>query len=142
MSPSESEVRAFFDDRSEAMRTKDLDRLMSFYSHDIAYFDVVPPLRYDGSVALRERFSEWFDGWDGPIRQEISDARISVSGDLAVGWMLIRGGGTLKSGQEVDLWLRATSSCVRSDQGWLITHEHISVPVDLRSGSAVTDLTP
>jgi ketosteroid isomerase-like protein len=45
---NESEIRTLMDSRSEAIRTKDIDRLMSFYSADIIYFDVVPPLQYVG----------------------------------------------------------------------------------------------
>ena len=63
MASTESEVRALLDSRSEAVRTKDIDRLMSLYSPDIVYFDVVPPLQYTGSAALRGRFLEWFDGF-------------------------------------------------------------------------------
>jgi ketosteroid isomerase-like protein len=43
---------------------------------------------------------------------------------------------------DVDYWVRATSSCRRSSDGWLITHEHISVPVDLASGTAALNLVP
>jgi hypothetical protein len=57
MAATQSEIKAFLDSRSEAISTGDLDRLMSFYSPDIVYFDIVPPLQYVGSAALRERFS-------------------------------------------------------------------------------------
>ena len=142
MTSTESEIRASLDSRSEAISTGDLDRLMSFYSADIVYFDIVPPLQYVGSAALRERFSHWFDGFEGSIGQEVHDLTIVTSGDLAVASMLIRASGTRKNGHEVGFWVRATSSFQRSDNGWLITHEHVSLPVDLASGSAVTNLAP
>src|SRR5688572_4320607 len=66
MASIESELSALFDRRSEAMRMKDIDRLMSLFAPDIVYFDLVPPLQYAGSAALRERFLHWFEGWDGP----------------------------------------------------------------------------
>jgi ketosteroid isomerase-like protein len=50
MASTESEVRAMLDARSKAIWEKDLDRLMSFYSPGIVYFDIVPPLQYVGSV--------------------------------------------------------------------------------------------
>jgi ketosteroid isomerase-like protein len=73
MTSTQSEIRRFLDSRSEAISTGDLDRLMSFYSPDIVYFDIVPPLQYVGSVALQERFSHWFDGFKGSIGQEVHD---------------------------------------------------------------------
>lgn len=142
MTETQSEVRAFLDSRSETIRTKDIDRLMSFYSPDIIYFDLVPPLRYIGSAALRDRFLLWFDGWKSSIGQEIRDESILVSGDIAAASMLVRASGILKSGHEVGRWVRATSCCQRSKQRWLITHEHISLPVDPESGSAAMDLEP
>jgi ketosteroid isomerase-like protein len=142
MASPESEVRALLDSRSEAIRMKDIDRLMSFYSPDIVYFDIVPGLRYTGSAALRPRFLEWFDAFQGAIGQEIGDLNISASGDIAVAYMLIRAGGTLKSGQEVGYWVRGTSVFERLNDRWLVTHEHVSLPVDFQSGSAVMDLVP
>jgi ketosteroid isomerase-like protein len=142
MTSPESEVRALLDSRSEAVWIKDIDRLMSFYSRDIVYFDVVPGLQYKGSAALRPRFLEWFDAFQGSIGQEMSDLNITASGDVAVAHMLIRASGTLKAGREVGYWVRTTSSFQRSDDRWLVTHEHVSLPIDLASGSAAMDLVP
>src|SRR5262245_23483306 len=83
MASPRSEIGALLESRSEAIRMKDIDRLMSFYSPDIVYFDVVPPLQYAGSTALRGRFLHWFDGYQGSIGQEIRDLNISASGDVA-----------------------------------------------------------
>jgi ketosteroid isomerase-like protein len=68
---------------SEAARTKDIDRLMSLYAPDIVYFDVVPPLQFTGSAAVRGNFLRWFDGYKSAIALEIRDLNILVSADLA-----------------------------------------------------------
>jgi ketosteroid isomerase-like protein len=44
---SEYEVGALLETRVEACRARDIDRLMSLYSPDIVYFDVVPTARVD-----------------------------------------------------------------------------------------------
>jgi ketosteroid isomerase-like protein len=142
MASTQSEVRALLDSRSEAIRIKDIDRLMSLYAPDIVYFDLVPPLQYAGSDALRGRFLQWFDGWQGSIGMEIHDVKILASGDVATASMLIRASGTRKNGREVGYWVRVSNGCQRSNHGWLITHEHISLPVDFESGRAVMDLVP
>lgn len=142
MDSTQSEIRALLDRQAEAMRTKDIDRLMSCYSPDIVYFDTVPPLQYVGSAALRGRFLEWFDGWQSAIGMEKRDLRIVTSGDLAVANFLNRASGTLKNGREVGSWVRVTTCCHRSNQRWLVTHEHVSWPVDAQSGSAAKDLVP
>ena len=142
MASTESEVRALLDRWSEAARTKDIERLMALYAPDIVYFDVVPPLQYTGSAAVRRNFLRWFDNWESAIGQEIRDVHIVANAESAVACMLIRASGTLKNGREVGYWVRATVCCQRSDHGWLIAHEHVSLPVDFASGRAVMDLVP
>jgi ketosteroid isomerase-like protein len=136
------EIRVLLGKRSEAIQTMDIDRLMSYYSPDIIYFDGVPPLKYTGSTSLRGRFLEWFGSYTSGIDQEIRDLSISTNGDIAVASMLIRSGGTLKNGQDIRVWARATSCCLCSNGEWLITHEHVSLPVDPRSGNVAMDLVP
>lgn len=115
---------------------------MALYSPDIVYFDVVPPLRYAGSAALRDRFLHWFEGWTSAIGMETRDLDILASGDVAAAHMLLRASGTRTNGREVGYWVRTSNGCRRSDHGWLITHEHVSLPVEFESGRVVMDLVP
>ena len=142
MASPQSEVRALLDRWSAAARTKDIDRLMPLYAPDIVYFDVVPGLQYTGSAAVRRNFLRWFDAWQSAIGQDIRDLHILANGDIAVAYMLIRASGTLNDGREVGYWVRATVCCHRSNDRWLITHEHVSLPVDFASGRAAMDLVP
>lgn len=139
---TQTDVKTLFDDQAEAIRTKDVDRLMSLYSPDILYFDVVPPLRYAGTAALRGRFTQWFAAFEGALKVESRDFDISASGDSAVAHWLSRVSGRLKHGRESGFWVRVTSCCHRSNDRWLITHEHVSLPVDVMSMKAATELAP
>ena len=56
--------------------------------------------------------------------------------------MLIRASGTLMTGRVVDYWVRVSNSCQRFSRGWLFTHEHVSLPVDMATRSVVMDLEP
>ena len=81
----------------------------------------------------------------GMVRADVCVAHADVavtSGDVATVFMLIRSSGTLKNGQEVGYWVRVSNGFQRSHGAWLITHEHVSLPVDLRTRSAVMDLVP
>ena len=73
---------------------------------------------------------------------EVRDLNILAGGDIAVAYWLSQAKGTLKNGREVGSWVRATSCYQRSNDRWLVTHEHISLPVDPQSGSAAWDLVP
>lgn len=142
MTSSESDVKALLDRWCEATRSKDIDGLMSLYAPDSVYFDIVPPLRFTGAAEIRRNFLRWFDTWQSSIGVETKELNILASGAVAGTFMLYRASGTRKDGQEVDYWVRATVCCQRSDQGWLIKHEHISAPVDLKSGRVIMDLVP
>ncbi|MEU7835368.1 nuclear transport factor 2 family protein [Nonomuraea sp. NPDC049129] len=83
MTSNESEVRALLESRVDACQAKDIDRLMSHYSSDIFYYDVVPPLQFAGSDQVRGNFVRWFDEYDGPIGLETHDLTIAASTDIA-----------------------------------------------------------
>lgn len=142
MASTETEVRELFARQSEAMRAKDIDQLMSLYAADVVYFDVVPPLRFAGHAELRDRFLRWFDGWESAIGVDSRDMTITAGAEIAVAHWFSRASGTLRGGRQVGSWVRVTSCCRRSGDGWLITHEHVSLPVDFVSGQGAMDLTP
>lgn len=98
MASTRGQIRALLKARSKAVEAKDIDLLMSFYRHDVVYFDLVPPLQYVGSEALRGRFLDWFARFRGPIRQEIGDLHLSAGDGFAAAYMLIRAGGTWREG--------------------------------------------
>ncbi|MEU9590717.1 nuclear transport factor 2 family protein [Streptomyces sp. NPDC048193] len=126
-----SDIRALLEERVEACRSKDIDRLMSLYSDDIVYYDVVPPLRFTGREEVRSNFLRWFAGYAGPIGLETHASAVAGGeGDFAFAHMLHLDSGTRPDGAETSVWVRASVGLRRSEGGWLITHEHISVPVD------------
>jgi ketosteroid isomerase-like protein len=136
------DVKALLDTRVEACRAKDIDRLMSLYAPDCTYFDVVPPLQFAGADAIRRNFLRWFAEYEGSIGLETSHLDISVNGDIAFAHMLHLDSGN-RNGDYSGVWLRSTVCCQRIDGKWLITHEHISLPIDwAKSGVAALDLTP
>jgi ketosteroid isomerase-like protein len=143
MAASDRELPALFQERSEAMGARSVERVMALYAPDVVYFDLVPPLRYSGADALRARFLDWFSRWQGPIGQEIHELNVAADEQVAAAHMLIRASGTLRDGPTVDYFVRVSNVCRRSDRRWSIIHEHVSLPVDLASGArAVMDLAP
>ncbi|MFF5210503.1 YybH family protein [Streptosporangium sp. NPDC000396] len=130
MTSNDSEIRALLESRVDACQTKDVDRLMSHYSSGIVYYDVVPPLQFAGTDEVRRNFVRWFDEYDGPISLKTHDLTIATSGDVAFAHMLHLNSGTRKNGLESAIWVRSTVCCRRSSGKWLITHEHISLPIN------------
>jgi uncharacterized protein (TIGR02246 family) len=138
----ETEIKRVMESGVEAVRTRDIDGVMSIYAPEVVSFDIVPPLKYVGADAFRKVWEEVFFVYQGPIDYEIHDLTITVGDDVAFSHSLNRISGTLNNGQKTDLWLRWTA-CFRKINGkWLIVHHQNSVPVDLEHGKAVLDLKP
>jgi ketosteroid isomerase-like protein len=57
-------------------------------------------------------------------------------------WFVYHVSGTLKTGGEIDMWVRATLGLERTDGGWQIVHDHESVPFDPATGQAEIGLSP
>jgi ketosteroid isomerase-like protein len=131
MTSYESDIRALLDSRVEASRAKDIDRLMSLYADDIVYYDAVPPLRFTGHEAVRGNFLRWFGAYDGPIGLETHELTVtSTDADLAFAHMLHLDSGKRTNGLDTAMWVRSSVCFRRSGGRWLITHEHISLPID------------
>jgi ketosteroid isomerase-like protein len=130
---------ALLESRVEACRAKDIDRLMSLYSPDIVYYDVLLPHAFSGADAVRANFLRWFDEYQGDIELETHDLQVSVDGEVAFAHMLHADSGTRRGGQDMVVWVRATVCAQLIDDRWQIVHEHVSFPIDPGDWSAVVD---
>jgi uncharacterized protein (TIGR02246 family) len=138
----ETQIRQRMDDWLNAFRRQDTDGVMAAFAPKLVSFDLVPPLAYTGKAAYRKPWEELFASYQGPIEYEIHDLSISAEHNLAFSHSINRISGTLKNGQRTDFWLRMTACWRRIDGQWVIEHEHVSVPADVKSGKAVFDLKP
>lgn len=136
---AEAEVMAVLDRRVEACRVKDIDLLMSLYAPDIVYFDIIPPHRFAGSEEVRRNFVRWFDEYQGGIGLETHELYVAAGADVAFAHMLHPDSGTRRSGQNETVWVRSTVCLERREGRWVITHEHISFPINPQDWTAVVD---
>jgi uncharacterized protein (TIGR02246 family) len=139
----EAVVRQRVEELARAVRAKDIEGVMSLYARDIVSFDLDPPLRYSGADNKRRAWQAFFTAYAaGPVTYDVQELNVAAAGDLAFVHSLNHVRGTLAGGQLRDLWVRWTA-CFRRIAGvWLVVHDHVSAPADLRNGRAVVDLTP
>ncbi|MDD5577715.1 MAG: SgcJ/EcaC family oxidoreductase [Methylobacter sp.] len=139
----EASIRELIDNWANAFQAKDINKLMAHYAPEIVVFDIQPPLEYRGTDAYRKNWEEWLPSFQGLIEYEIRDLSITTGDDVAFSHSLNRITGTKTNGEHTDGWLRVTVCYRKIDGKWLITHEHISVPLYMDgSGRAATDLEP
>lgn len=139
---NEIAIKKVIEDGIEALRNKDIERVMALYAPDVVSFDIVPPLRYVGADVFRKVWEEVFASFQGPIGYEIHDLAITAGEDVAFAYSLNHISGTMNNGLKTDLWLRWTACFQKINGTWLVVHHQNSVPVDLQHGKAVLDLKP
>ena len=118
----EAHIRERIDSWVKALRAKDLDGLMSHYAQDILVFDLAPPLQYEGAVAYRKNWADWFPSFQGPVGYEVRNLSITAGGDVAFSRSLNRITGTRTSGENSDVWLRATVGFRKTGGKWMVIH--------------------
>ncbi|MEP6922824.1 MAG: nuclear transport factor 2 family protein [Pyrinomonadaceae bacterium] len=139
---NEAQIRAVIYERVEGVNHKDVNALIINHASDAAVFDVLDPLHYEGVEQVKERAEKWLSGYETAIGYEIRDLKIKSGADTAFCHYLYHVTGTLKTGGEVDMWVRATVCFQKSDGEWKIVHEHQSVPFNVETGKASLNLKP
>ena len=140
---SENQIRALLDDWANAVRAKDIERVVSHYAANVVSFDLAPPLEYRGSEAIRKSLEGWFPTFRGAVGYEIHKLDVTVGDEVAFSRSLNHITGRRTSDEETDVWVRATVCYQRRSGKWLITHEHVSVPFYMDgSDKAALDLQP
>jgi ketosteroid isomerase-like protein len=125
-------IRALIDAFVAAIRARDIGGVMQVFAPEIVSFDLGPPLQHGGEDFER-RWQALFDTHSGPVDYEVSALSLTIGGDIAFSHSLNRNG---------QRWVRWTACYRRIDGWWRIIHEHVSVPADVREGTAVLDLKP
>ena len=121
-------IEARIETLAQAIRTKNLDQLMSHYAADVVVYDLLPPLDVRGIHAYRKNFEKWFASMSGRISYEMMDVHISADDMHAFCHCLSHVTGARTGGGRADYWVRVTSGWRNDDGLWLVTHEHISMP--------------
>lgn len=136
-SQDEQEIRALENRFAAAFRAKNVDAIMKTYAPgaELFVFDVTPPRQHVGFDDYKKDWQEFFAAFPGPIDKfEVQDLRIVTDGKLAYSHSIQPAIATAKDGSKFNLTVRVTD-CYRKINGkWLVTQEHVSVPVDLETG--------
>ena len=126
----------------EGLRARDLEGLKQLYATDIVSFDVEPPLQHAGIEAKLKNWANAFTVFR-EVTYEVRGLALTVGADVAFGHFFGRLSGTLNNGTQTSgMWVRVTLCFRKIGGNWLISHDQVSVPLDIQSGKAVTDLEP
>ena len=139
-SKEEAQIRERLDAWTKALHAKDLDALMALYAPDTITFDLMPPQQVNGADRYRKNFERWFAAMPEPISYEIHDLRITLNDDVAFCHGVSHVKGTRANGEKADYWVRVTVGFEKRNGQWLMIHDHVSMPIDMETRKAVSDL--
>lgn len=134
----EKAVRGAYQLYLDALRAKDIDRIMALYVPDesLVVFDAVPPRQYVGAKAFRKDYEGFFATFPGPNSGRFDQLHVVTADSLAyahsIGTFVL----TDKSGKQLTWVFRLTDVFRKINGRWLIVHEHASWPVDPMTGKA------
>jgi uncharacterized protein (TIGR02246 family) len=125
-------IKALEDRFVTAFDARDVNAIMALYTpgDSLIVFDATPPRQYTGWAAYKKDWEAIFAANPGPTSMVLSDLDITVGGDVAYGHSIQVASFTDKSGKTMSSTMRVTDGYRKVNGQWLISHEHVSVPVD------------
>ena len=138
----EEQIKTVLEERISAIHDKNLQGALDLYAPGVVSFDIGAPLQNNGIGVIKARLGNWFASYQGPINQEMSNLVVSAGEEVAFCSCLGRTWGTSIKGEKFDMWYRVTAGFRKFDHKWLITHDHVSEPIDMKTGKGLFDLKP
>jgi|SRR5882672_2488767 len=116
---------------AQAIRDKNIDAVMTHYAPDVVVYDVMSTQQVQGVAEYRKNFEKWFASIQGPIDYEMNDLRISMGENHAFCHCQSHIRGRKPNGEAADYRARVTACFQKANGQWLVSHEHVSVPMKM-----------
>ncbi len=125
----EQQIELLLQDWAYATRTGLQDKILANHAEDVIIFDVLPPLKYEGIVAYKKSWDEWQPESVGVGKFDLHELKITANSNIGFAYCFIQCGGTHANGKTFEGWVRATFCLEKTNHQWLVTHQHISMPL-------------
>ena len=125
-------IKALEDKFTTAFNAKDTTAIMSLYVPDdsLIVFDAAIPRQYTGAAAYAKDWNDFWTMFPGSATFTLSDLDVTVGGNVAYSHSIQHATMTDKKGKKMDMTVRVTDGYKKINGQWLISHEHVSVPVN------------
>ena len=125
-------IKTVEDKFTTAFNAKDTSAIMSLYVPDqsLIVFDASVPLQFTGAAAYTKDWNDFWTMFPGPVTISMNDLDITVGGNVAYGHSIQHVTSTDKKGKKMEMTVRVTDGYKKMNGQWLISHEHVSVPVN------------
>ncbi len=128
--------QAITDLEHKAAAAPNADEAMKYYdqSDDLVEFDMAgPPREYVGPKAVHDDFAKAFAGVKN-IKVNFIELNVVTDGNLGFARSVQHFTATGPDGKPIDITFRQSDFLHKVNGEWKIMHQHISVPVDMKTG--------
>lgn len=125
---NELQIRNLIENWTKAVREEDMAGVLANHSDDIVMFDVPPPFQSKGIEAYKKTWELFFSSSKKPIVFNFTELKITASETVAFAHGIGHCVSINPKGEEETIKFRLTMGLRKKNGGWVITHEHHSVP--------------
>jgi ketosteroid isomerase-like protein len=124
---NEIQVRKLVENWAEAVRNKNLDKILAHHSADIVMYDVPKPFKSVGLDAYRKTWDTFFTFTKLGVF-DIQELHVVAGENVAFCFAAMKCADKSNSAEFVELDFRLTIGLTKINNEWTIVHEHHSVP--------------
>jgi ketosteroid isomerase-like protein len=124
---NESQIRVLIENWAASVRNRDMDGILAYHHEDMVLFDVPEPFQSAGIEAYRKTWNIFFK-YTKPGVFDIQELHIIAGEQVAFCYATMRCADKSGSVDFVELPFRLTIGLKKTDEQWLIIHEHHSIP--------------
>ena len=126
-STNEDQVRELVENWAQAVRNKDIEKILAHHSDDIVMFDVPKPFVSIGMDAYRKTWDTFFALTKLGVF-DIQELDVIADENVAFCFATMKCADKSNSEDFVELDFRLTIGLQKTNNNWTIVHEHHSIP--------------
>jgi ketosteroid isomerase-like protein len=115
-----------------------LDKLIGYYADDATVLDIYAPGIYKGRDQIYAGFAPQMASIQS-MSHKMAEMNVATNGNFACAASQIEFDAVLKNGKKMSLSVRQLDAFKKIGNEWKIVQQHISLPIDAKTGSAILD---
>lgn len=115
-----------------------MDKLIGYYADDATVLDIYAPGIYKGHDQIYAGFAPQMAAIQS-MTHRMAEMNVATNGNFACAASQIEFDAVLKDGKKMSLSVRQLDAFKKIGNEWKIMQQHISLPIDPKSGAAIVD---
>ena len=115
-----------------------MDKLIGYYADDATVLDIYAPGIYKGHDQIYAGFAPQMAAIQS-MTHRMAEMNVATTGNFACAASQIEFDAVLKDGKKMSLSVRQLDAFKKIGNEWKIMQQHISLPIDPKSGAAIMD---